>query len=634
MTGRRFRALALPALAILVPSAFIAVLASEWLSLDEEASRLRGAEAAAVALGELRQGLLAAVADAGREIRPRLAEAGGPDAAASDDPAWPALVADAFVFTSVDGAPAASDARAASAPRAAELIAAGARALAEGRLEDAEASAVEVFLCCGDARDEFGVAYITYAAWQRLAVDSRRPSASRPAAIVHDLGRAIARGQLSDTRDLVGVRLLSEKLGHVAGAASLVQQIQERAAATERRLQTMRLARSWLDSLAWNSADTGPRIGTWHGPAAATLVAGWRPAPAETVVMVLDADALKDWVSRWSDVRWSFALALSPSAAAPSAAPDTVLGAPLFVEAPGMTVAVRRGPDDPAADRRRQTLFMTAAGAVVVLTLVAGYLTARDVFRERRTAALRSAFLAGVTHEIKTPLTSIRLMAETLQQRRASPEASEALLETIVGEAEHLSSLVDNVLGTARVESGTRRYQPRVVSLPDAVRSGRRRFDYTLSKEGFTIREDIPDRDIFVNADPEALEQAVLNLLGNAAKFSGAAREIQVTVATSAAQASVSVADAGIGIPEEEQAHIFTSFYRGRGSAETTPGSGLGLALVKHFAEAHGGSVAVSSRPGAGSTFSIALPLAAPQESEHGEESDRHGLLGVWPQPH
>ncbi len=602
--NRLFRAFALPALAILVPSVFIAVLASAWLSLEREAARLRGAEAAAGALQELRQSLLKLVVEAGRDVWPRLHDQ--PQATPETDSAWPAMVAEAFVFEETGHlAPrrGAGEATAASGARAAALLANGSQALAEGRLDDAERAAVQVFACCASARDEFGVAYVTYAAWQRLAVDSRRPTAARPAAVVRDLRRAIDLGHLSQPGDVVGVRQLAENFGHVAGVVSLPLLVEQRAAAGEQSRQTARRVESWLASLEWGAvtSEAPVLVGPWRSKAGVTLVAAWRPVTGETVAMVLDPQTLGDWVSRWSAAGSSFTFALGPSPGAP-ALNEIAPTAPLFVETPAVTVAVLRGPVDPASDRQRATLFMTAAGAVVVLTLIAGYLATRDAFRERRTAMLRSTFMAGVTHEIKTPLTSIRLMAETLQQRRASPEAAEALLTTIVGEAEHLSALVDNVLGTARIESGTRTYRPHVVCLADVVRSARQRFEYTLTKEGFTIAASIPDAPILVHADPEALAQAVHNLLGNAAKYSGTSREIQLSVTTAGGSAMVSVSDAGVGVSKREQANIFNSFYRGRATADTTPGTGLGLALVRHFADAHGGRVTLDSVPGRGST--------------------------------
>jgi signal transduction histidine kinase len=202
------------------------------------------------------------------------------------------------------------------------------------------------------------------------------------------------------------------------------------------------------------------------------------------------------------------------------------------------------------------------------------------------------------------------LLAETLQQGRGSAETSAEALATIVGETEHLSTLVDNVLGTARIENGTRSYRIGLVSVPDVVRSACRRFEYALAKEGFRLLESIPSTPLWARADPDALAQAVLNLLGNALKYSGPSREIRLAVTTEGTGILISVGDDGVGIAAEEEASIFESFYRSGRTAGETGGSGLGLALVKHFAQAHGGSVSVTSERGKGSVFTITLPGA------------------------
>jgi signal transduction histidine kinase len=224
---------------------------------------------------------------------------------------------------------------------------------------------------------------------------------------------------------------------------------------------------------------------------------------------------------------------------------------------------------------------------------------------------LRSTFVAGVTHELKTPLASIRLLAETLRQGRARPAVRDELLDTIMEEADRLARLVDNVLSSSRMESGTRAFSPQTVSLPDAVREAIRRFDYVLRKEGFTLNQAIGNDAVLVRVDPDALGQAVLNLLGNAVKYSGAARAIHVAVEHGEGRAAVRVADEGLGIDAEDRERIFESFYRAPRTAAETTGAGLGLALVRHFAEVHGGRVSVESHPGRGSVFSIVLPLAA-----------------------
>jgi two-component system phosphate regulon sensor histidine kinase PhoR len=345
-------------------------------------------------------------------------------------------------------------------------------------------------------------------------------------------------------------------------------------------------------------------------------------------VLILESPALDSWVARWGSDRSSFDTAVRRVSRPAPFVPT--IEAPLFTEAPSAaTLAVRARVGEPVADRSRQRLFVSAVAVVVCLTMALGYLAVRDVSRELRTAAVRSSFVAAVTHELKTPLASIRLLAETLRRGRARPEATDELLGTIVEETDRLARLVDNVLSSSRIESGTRSYHPQVVSLRDVVTSALRRFEYVLRQEQFVLTEQFEVAPLLVRADPDALEQAVMNLLGNAIKYSSGSREIRVDIVCRADNAVVSVADRGIGIAPRDRERIFESFYRASDAARDTTGAGLGLTLVKHFADAHHGRVTVDSEPGKGSVFSIVLPLAdgplvaapsfaMPKESRHG----------------
>jgi len=609
--SRPYRALVLPALAVLVPSAFTAVLAFQWLAVRREADELRGEGAATVALRELREDLKATLARSADQLLPRLRN--DPHALPDGDSAWPAIVAEAFLFDAnnrLSGRSSSIATTDSSSERAAALLESGVRALLAGRLAEADRAVSQLNACCAAVRDEFGVSYAIYAASQRLAIDDRKPNAKRPAAVVQDLRHAIEAGYFGHSRDVVSLRLLNEKLADVPGASELAELAEQKVASAARLDTNIHALETWVSSLDWTSVSRAAVLIGWIAPSQ-TAVAAWRPTPGQTVTLTIEPGALGDWVARQSAVRSSFVFALASRGDAPETAAP-VLTSPLFAEMPALSVMLRRGPNDSATDRQREQLFMMAAGAVLLLTLVAGYFATRDVFRELRMASVRSTFLAGVTHEIKTPLTSIRLLAETLQQGRASPGESHELLSTIVNEAEHLSGLVDNVLGTSRIESGTRTYHPKAISVPDVVRATHQRFDYALTKAGFALVESIPTTGVWVHADPDALAQAVLNLLSNATKYSGDSREIRLTVAASAGEAVVSVADNGIGIPASEQARVFNSFYRARTTPSESTGTGLGLALVKHFAEAHGGRVGISSEPRRGSVFSIALPLIDP----------------------
>jgi len=245
--------------------------------------------------------------------------------------------------------------------------------------------------------------------------------------------------------------------------------------------------------------------------------------------------------------------------------------------------------------------------------LFAGYLLLRDVHRETETAAMRSHFVASVSHELKTPLTSIRAHAETLLMGRAgSPDTTSDYLRTIVSESERLTRLVDSVLDFSRIEQGRKAYHLQQTSLDEVVQSAARAMEHPLSQLGFTLTISSDGTAPVVGADPEALTQAILNLLGNAMKYSGDARIIEVRTGTRNDEAFVDIVDHGIGIALEDQPRIFERFHRVQ-SVETTgiAGTGLGLTLALHVVEAHRGHIAVSSDPGRGSTFSVRIPLQA-----------------------
>jgi signal transduction histidine kinase len=263
----------------------------------------------------------------------------------------------------------------------------------------------------------------------------------------------------------------------------------------------------------------------------------------------------------------------------------------------------------------RQAMPFTLYGSVLFVVLgavlFAGYLLLRDVHREAETVAIRSHFVASVSHELKTPLTSIRAHAETLLMGRAEgAAASSEYLKTIVSESESLTRLVESVLDLSRIEQGRKIYRMRPICLGEVVQSAAKTMAYPLSQLGFRLTISSDDTEPTLIADADALEQAILNLLGNAMKYSGDARHVEMRMGTAGNEAFVDVVDHGIGIPREEQARIFEKFHRVH-SAETEgiAGTGLGLALALHAVEAHSGRIDVVSAPGRGSTFSVRIPL-------------------------
>jgi signal transduction histidine kinase len=271
-------------------------------------------------------------------------------------------------------------------------------------------------------------------------------------------------------------------------------------------------------------------------------------------------------------------------------------------------------PADAEAARRwnpENTFYVVIVIVVLSVTLFGAYLVWRDVRRELGLAQMRSQFVSSVSHELKTPLTSIRMFAETLRMGRTRDEATRnEYLETISNECERLTRLLNNVLDFSKIEQGQKSYHFRQACLADTVRTAARAMRYPLSQEGHRLRVDLEETLPETRIDPDALEQAILNLLANAMKYSPEGSEIDLRLARQDSQAVIQVTDRGVGIPREQHARIFEKFYRlSTQDNELVPGTGLGLTLVEHIANAHGGHVDVTSTVGQGSTFSIHLPL-------------------------
>jgi signal transduction histidine kinase/tetratricopeptide (TPR) repeat protein len=259
----------------------------------------------------------------------------------------------------------------------------------------------------------------------------------------------------------------------------------------------------------------------------------------------------------------------------------------------------------------QRSFYLLALLLVLSVTLFGAYLLWRDVRRDVRMAEMRSQFVSSVSHELKTPLTAIRMFAETLRLGRSRNLKTQAeYLDTIVNESQRLTRLLNNVLDFSKIEQGKRIYKRELTSLSEIIQASARAMKYPLSQQGFElnvyVEEGLPD----VRVDKDALEQAILNLLNNAMKYSGESREIGLWLQRKDDQALIQVIDRGVGIDPREQKRIFEKFYRvPMPENERIVGTGLGLTLVSHIVKAHGGSIELESAPGKGSTFSIYLPL-------------------------
>ncbi|MDA1316065.1 MAG: ATP-binding protein [Acidobacteria bacterium] len=259
----------------------------------------------------------------------------------------------------------------------------------------------------------------------------------------------------------------------------------------------------------------------------------------------------------------------------------------------------------------RQIFYVSGLLLVISVTIFTAYLLHRDIRRETRLASLRAEFVSSVSHELRTPIAAIRAFAELLDMGRAKSERErEQYVRTILGESERLSRLVDGVLEFSKIDQGKRVYRLQPIALENVLRSAARALEYSLTSGNFELGIDVDPAVPPVAADREALEQAVVNLMSNAMKYSGEDRRIDLSLTLERDNAVIRIRDRGIGIPLEEQSRIFERFHRVPDSEQRNiPGTGLGLALVDHIVKAHGGRVAVESRPGQGSTFSILLPI-------------------------
>jgi two-component system, OmpR family, phosphate regulon sensor histidine kinase PhoR len=260
------------------------------------------------------------------------------------------------------------------------------------------------------------------------------------------------------------------------------------------------------------------------------------------------------------------------------------------------------------------TLILTFVGT----TLVGAAITTAVLYREARVAKLQTDFVNKVSHELRTPLTSIRLFVETLQLGRIQdPDRQREALEIVAEETARLSGLINRLLDWARMESGRRTYELTRQPLAPVVELALQALESQLLQQPAEIVREIAPSLPPVMIDRNAMGEAILNLLSNALKYTGAGKRIVVGLSAQGPQVTLRISDNGPGIPVRDQKRIFQKFYRARDPlSRTIEGTGLGLSMVKHIIGAHGGRIAVKSEVGQGATFVITLPAAAPAAAD------------------
>ena len=262
--------------------------------------------------------------------------------------------------------------------------------------------------------------------------------------------------------------------------------------------------------------------------------------------------------------------------------------------------------------KNRLTSYMAVIIFSALFVLGGSFFTLNALSREWRLTELKSEFVSSLSHDLRRPLTSIRMFSEMLKNNSVpSEEKKREYYNIISGESEQLTNMANNILDFSRIERGRKRYEFKDEDITAIIRATIERFKSYMAHESCKVSlnmdPDIPP----IKIDADSIAQAVTNLLTNAFNYSPFDKEIMVNVVKRPGEVAIEVIDNGMGIPRSEQKKIFRRFYRVESKDTNVEGSGLGLTLVKYAAEAHGGRVVVESKEGRGAKFSLILPVRA-----------------------
>jgi signal transduction histidine kinase len=369
----------------------------------------------------------------------------------------------------------------------------------------------------------------------------------------------------------------------------------------------------------WPSNATSGRRLVAVGTAAVTVL--WRSQGADTAVLALPPSALRAWsvAAMAPEARAGDRLAiLGPDghllAGDSSPTQDDVLKATAAVTGLPWTIALAPLPASPFAGDLAARRRLLSLGLAAILMFLGGgsYLLWRVITRELAVVRQQHDFVSAVSHEFRTPLTSLRHVTELLQESDDVPAVRRREFYDALGRnTERLHRLVESLLDFSRMESGKKPYDLQPVDAADLARDIVADFQRDASSRGVTVHVDIEHSVATpIRGDRAALGNAVWNLLDNAVKYSPHSHDVHVSVVRRATgDVAIAVRDEGLGIPAHEQKDVFRRFVRGEQAARRgIKGTGLGLAIVSHIVSAHGGSVELESKEGAGSTFSLVLP--------------------------
>lgn len=233
-----------------------------------------------------------------------------------------------------------------------------------------------------------------------------------------------------------------------------------------------------------------------------------------------------------------------------------------------------------------------------------------ELEKTREISELKSYFVASVSHDLKTPLSAIKIFTELLQNENITKEKSQKYFAVLEGETERLRRMIENILNYSKIEKGLKQYSFRKTDLNKTANEVTDRMNYELGMKNFTVDNCIESGSLFINADPEAVTSVLENLISNSIKYSGNKKYIKISTHRKNGEAELTVEDSGTGISENNLRHIFDPYYR-ETSVESSgiKGAGLGLSIVRNIVNEHKGSINVKSTEGEGSKFTITFPV-------------------------
>jgi signal transduction histidine kinase len=616
--GHPWRVIWLLATVTFVPMAMLAWLGVRTLAADRDAERLRQTEALALSGERIALDLDRQL----RDIEDRLTAGAGVRLAAEgpiSTPALPLLYAAAAASSATSGPVAFPAADSAEFQRH-DLQAAADAYRGFAKSVDAPIRAAAL-LGLGRVRRKAGDTAGALAAYTELQALGEVQAAGQPAALVARLARLRL---LKEGDDPLRLRREATEFAHALHAGSwpidrttfdeysdAITRAGGPAPPSGALARTAAALQMWEESRANQLPPRGRRLLRVQGHAVLAL---WRGGPDQSVVWLA---TLEDLHRSWQPIlaRYPLRVAAETADGDHLFGPAAVEGRVLMPAETGLPFVLRVAPVAASgADRgwSRAVILLSVLGIAFSLMMAAGYGIARVTYRELSLARHQTDFVSAVSHEFRTPLTSMRHLLDLLATRDVDVDRRAHYYGLLARETERLHRMVERLLAFGQVEAGAHAWAFDEVDVPELVDGVLAEFRQESRNDGRPMDVSIAPGAEQIVGEREALARALWNLIENAAKYSEPGTPIRVEAARVGADIHLRVHDQGIGITEDDRRRIFHKFQRGASVSQSgIRGVGIGLALVRLIAEGHGGSVVVESQPGRGSTFTLVLPAQA-----------------------